>query len=148
MNTVTDDVSDGVVHLGIPFDDAWTLSVDGNSVEPRRAFGETTAYDVASAGAGSLRYETSALRYLAVAVQTLLWLAAIVIAARVRVSVGRRDSLLLADETLIDLDDAGAVFVDPGLVANADRWPDTAVEPDTGVEPDAGPDATTPEVTS
>ena len=46
----------------------------------------------------------------------LLWLAAIVIAARVRVSVGRRDSLLLADETLIDLtDDAGPVLVDPGL---------------------------------
>jgi hypothetical protein len=142
LDAVTDDVSDGVVHLGIPFDDAWTLSVDGTSVEPRRAFGETTAYDVASAGVGSLRYETSALRWLAVAVQTLLWLAAILIAARVRVSVGRRDSLLLSDETLIDLtDDAGAVLVDPGPVA------DPAGEPDNGVEPDASPDAT-PEVTS
>jgi hypothetical protein len=128
-------VSDGVVHLGIPFDDAWTLSVDGTSVEPRRAFGETTAYDVASAGVGSLSYETSALRWLAVAAQTFLWLAAIVIAARVRVSVGRRDPLLLSDETLIDLtDEAGPAFVDPGLAGGADPGPETGVEPDAAGE--------------
>ena len=146
LDTATDDVSDGVVHLGVPFDDAWTLSVDGTSVEPRRAFGETTAYDVASAGVGSLRYETSALRWLAVAVQTLLWLAAIVIAARVRVSVGRRDPLLLADETLIDLtDDAGPVLVDPGLVADPESEPETGVE--SGDAPGASSDDA-PEVTS
>jgi hypothetical protein len=119
LDTTTDDVSPGVVHLGVPFDDAWQLTVDGTAIEARRAFGETTAYDAATAGVGSLRYETSALRWLAVAVQTLLWLAVILIAARVRVSVGRRDSLLLADETLIDLgdDDAIAGFVDPGVAA-------------------------------
>ncbi len=121
LGTSTADVSEGVVHLGIPFDDGWTLSVDGTSVEPRRAFGETTAYDTASPGVGSLRYDTSALRWLAVLGQTVLWLAAIVIAARVRVSVGRRDSVLLADETLIDLtDDALPSLLDPGLVADLD----------------------------
>ena len=62
LGTSTADVSAGVVHLGIPFDDGWTLSVDGTSVEPRRAFGETTAYDTASTGVGSLRYDTSSLR--------------------------------------------------------------------------------------
>ena len=119
-------MSAGVVHLGIPFDDGWTLSVDGASVEPRRAFGETTAYDTASTGVGSLRYDTSALRWLAVLGQTVLWLAAIVIAARVRVSVGRRDSVLLADETLIDLtDDALPSLLDPGLVADVDDEPGT-----------------------
>ena len=130
LDTVTDDVSAGVVHLGIPFDEDWTLSVDGTPVEPRRAFGETTAYDVASAGVGSLRYETSTLRWLAVAVQTLLWLAVIVIAARIRVSVGRRDPLLLTDETLIDLtDDAVPVLVDPGF--SADHTADPTSEPGT-----------------
>ncbi len=121
LATSTDDVSGGVVHQGIPFDDAWTLSVDGTSIAPRRAFGETTAYDTATAGVGSLRYDTSALRWLAVLAQTALWIAAIVVAARVRVSVGRRDPMLLADETLIDLtDDAVPSFVDPGFVAERD----------------------------
>jgi hypothetical protein len=150
LDTVTDDVSAGVVHLGIPFDEDWTLSVDGTGVEPRRAFGETTAYDVASAGVGSLRYETSTLRWLAVGLQTLLWLAVIVIAARVRVSVGRREPLLVTDETLIDLtDDAVPVLVDPGLSADhtadriADHTPDLTA--DSPGEP--GTDDTT-EVTS
>ena len=134
LDETTDEVAAGVVHLGIPFDDGWTLSVDGSTIEPRRAFGETTAYDVAAGGVGSLRYETSAVRWLAVAAQTLLWLAAIVIAARVRVSVGRRDHLLLADETLIELtDDAVPAFVDPGLAAD--------VEPDE--RPDDEPEVTT-----
>ncbi len=118
LGTTTDDVSAGVVHLGVPFDDAWTLSVDGTSIEPRRAFGETTAYDVAASGGATLRYDTSALRWLAVLAQTALWIAAIVIAARVRVSVGRRGPLLLTDETLIDLGDATVpTLLDPGLAA-------------------------------
>ena len=118
LDTSTDEVSDGVVHLGIPFDDGWSLTVDGTSVTPRRSFGETTAFDTVSSGLGSLRYDTSTLRWLAVFGQTALWLAAIVVAARVRVSVGRRDPVLLADETLIDLtDDVLPVLVDPGLVA-------------------------------
>ncbi len=146
LDTATDDVSAGVVHLGIPFDDGWTLSVDGTSVEPRRAFGETTAYDVASAGVGSLRYETSTLRWLAVAFQTLLWLAVILIAARVRVSVGRRDSLLLSDETLIDLtDDAVPALRDPGLSAEPATDPDANPDPDPDPDPDDGAIATTEE---
>ena len=129
LDTTTDDVTAGVVHFGIPFDDAWNLSVDGTTVEARRAFGETTAYDVVAPGVGSLRYDTSALRWLAVAMQTLLWLAAIVIAARVRVSVGRRDSLLLADETLIDLTgDAVPSLVDPGFAGGSSTLHDHTVE--------------------
>jgi hypothetical protein len=120
LGTATDDVAAGVVHLSVPFDDSWALSVNGESVEPRRAFGETTAFDVSAAGAAELRYETSALRWLAVTAQVALWLAAIVIAARIRVSVGRRSSLLLEDETLIDLTDDSIVSIDPGLRADAD----------------------------
>jgi hypothetical protein len=135
LDTSTDDVSAGVVHFGVPFDDAWTLSVDGTKVESRRAFGETTAYDVASAGVGSLRYDTSPWRWLTVFAQTVFWLVAIVIAMRIRISVGRRDSHLLADETLIDLGDAPAPsFVDPGLIAAPGEPDDDDGVQDTGEE--------------
>ncbi len=116
LAATTDEVAGGVVHLALPFDDSWTLAVDGSEIEPRRAFGETTAFDVPAAGQGELRYDTSVLRWLAVALQVLLWMAAIVIAARVRVSVGRRRPLLTDDETLIDLtEDASPSLLDPGL---------------------------------
>ena len=121
LDPTTDDVDGGVVHLGIPFDDAWSLSVDGTPIDSRRAFGETTAFDVPVSGVGELRYDSSALRWLAVAMQVALWMAAIVIAARVRVSVGRREPLLLADETLIDLTEAGPALVDPGLSADSGK---------------------------
>jgi GT2 family glycosyltransferase len=121
LDPTTDEVTGGVIHLGLPFADAWSLTVDGEPIEARRAFGETTAFDVPVAGVGVLRYDSSTLRLLAVISQTLLWLAAIFFAARVRVTVGRRESLLLTDETLIDLtDEAVPSLVDPGLHARAD----------------------------
>jgi hypothetical protein len=119
LDPSTDDVDAGVVHLGIPFDDAWSLTVDGTSIDGRRAFGETTAFDVPASGVGELQYDSSALRWMAVAMQLALWMAAIVIAARVRVPVGRREPLLLADETLIDLTEAGPSLLDPGLSADS-----------------------------
>ena len=135
LATATDEVTAGVVHLGLPFDASWSLSVDGTTIEPRRAFGETTAFDVPTAGLGELRYDSSTLRWLAVLAQIALWIAAIVVAARVRVSVGRRESLLLTDETLIDLTDAAVPsLVDPGFAG--DRRP--AIHPDP-VDPDGGP---------
>jgi GT2 family glycosyltransferase len=137
LDPTTDEVSAGVVHLGLPFDDAWSLSVDGTTIDARRAFGETTAYDVATPGTGELRYDSAALRWIAVFVQLTLWLAAIFVAARVRVSVGRRESLLLSDETLIDLTEEPAPsLVDPGLRAEH-------VLPDPGAQHEADADAET-----
>ena len=146
LATATDEVAAGVVHLGLPFDDAWSLSVDGTSIEPRRAFGETTAFDVPTAGLGELRYESSTVRWLTVLAQIALWLAAIVVAGRVRVSVGRREPLVLTDETLFDLTDSAVPsLVDPGLVGApfppADRDPvtthgDSVAAPDHGHRPD------------
>jgi GT2 family glycosyltransferase len=131
LDATSDDVTAGVVHVSVPFDERWALSVDGTAIEPRRAFGETTAFDIPAAGVGELRYDTSVLRWFAVAAQVALWLAAIVVAARVRVSVGRRDVMLLEDETLIDLTDSGggASFVDPGLLAGPDTSTDAGTEP-------------------
>jgi GT2 family glycosyltransferase len=148
LDVAIDDVTSGVVHLGIPFDDHWALSVDGTSIEPRRAFGETTAYDVSASGVGELRYDTSTARWLAVAGQVALWLAAIVVAARIRVSVGRRDTVLLEDETLIDLtDDRAASIADPGLLVPAEL-PASSEAPDPEHHLDGGPNERDDEVTS
>jgi GT2 family glycosyltransferase len=146
LDASTADVVDGVVHLGVPFDESWTLTVDGDAIEPRRAFGETTAFDVAEAGVGELRYDSGALRWLAILGQVFLWLAAIVVAARVRVPIGTRGPLVIADETLIDLtSDQQPAFVDPGLRRGV--VPDT-VAPDAD-SPDAGaPDTVAPDVDS
>ena len=101
--------------------------MNGTSVEPRRAFGETTAFDVPAAGTGELKYSSSTLRRLAVLAQLALWLAAIVVAARVRVPAGRRSALAVVDETLIDLTgEPVSSFVDPGLSDEAGddpEWP-------------------------
>ena len=75
--------------------------------------------------------------------QVALWLAAIVIAARVRVSVGRREPLLLADETLIDLTgDAVPSLVDPGLVPEPEATPGVGGESEAEA-PEHGCRATT-----
>ena len=127
LSTASDEVTAGVVHLGVPFDEAWSLTVDGIAIEPRRAFGETTAFDVPAAGLGELRYESSTFRWFAVLAQIALWIAAIVVAFRVRVSVGRRAPLLVADETLIDLTDSALpALVDPGF--GNDSFPSVVVE--------------------
>jgi hypothetical protein len=104
FGTTTDEVAAGVVHVAVPFDDNWSLVVDGDSIEPRRAFGVTTAFDVGAGGVGELRYDTSSTRSLLVALQVVLWVLAIFAAARISVPRGRSASLLVTDETLIDLD--------------------------------------------
>ena len=125
FSTTTDEIAAGVVHVAVPFDENWSLVVDGESIEPRRAFGVTTAFDVEVGGVGELRYETSSSRSLLVALQVVLWVMAIFAAARVSVPKGRAVNLLVTNETLIDLDIepddmetetlAGPGGLDPGL---------------------------------
>ena len=97
FGTSTDDLVPGVVHLGIPYDDNWSLSVDGTGLEARRAFGETTAFDVPEPGVGELRYETPLTRPLMLLFQVSLWIIALVIVLRLRVPAARR-SRTLGDE--------------------------------------------------
>jgi len=115
-------VSPGVVHLAIPFDENWTLDVDGAQVEPRRAFGVTTAFDVGTAGTATLSYTTPGSRTLALVVQVVLWIATLFAATRVSVPLARRRGPLVTDETLITFDDEQeladqptSVVADPGL---------------------------------
>jgi GT2 family glycosyltransferase len=117
LDVTTDDVEAGVVHLGVPFDDSWKLVVGDDTIEPRRAFDDTTAFDVPVAGPAELRYDTSLTRWLLVLMQVLLWAAALVLAARVRVSIGSRGPLVADDEPVIDLTSEPSIGLhDPGLL--------------------------------
>jgi hypothetical protein len=139
FNSTTAAVEAGsVVHLAIPFDDNWTLEVDGQGVEARRAFGLTTGFDVPADGEAVLRYESPPSRALLVGVQVLLWLAALFAATRVSVSIARRRPPMVSDETLIRLDDTGP---DDAVGATLEGVP-PAVGFDPGLTPtDAGGDA-------
>lgn len=116
---LTEQVEAGTVHLAVPFDDRWSLSVDGTEVEPRRAFGTTLAFDIEQPGIATLRYESPSFRGVFVAIQVLLWLAVIIGAFRVSVSVRQRHDRAVADETLLTLDGrpVGAP-IDPALTSD------------------------------
>lgn len=64
----------GVVHVAVPYSDAWTLVVDGVRIAPRAAFGATTAFDAPVTGLARLEFAASPWRALAVALQGLVWL--------------------------------------------------------------------------
>ncbi len=112
-----DDVEAGVLHLAVPFDANWSLRIDGIELEPRRAFGVTTAFDITTAGNATLSYETPGSRSLLLVLQAVLWLLAIFGATRVSVPLARRGVSAIEDETLISLDgdESPLVGFDPGL---------------------------------
>ena len=113
FGTSVEPIDAGVVHVAVPFDDNWSLGVDGTSVSPRRAFGETTAFDVAAGGMGELRYRSPISRLLLVLLQVAFWIAALVVVSRVQVPTARRVGLATTDETLIDL--STETVIDPML---------------------------------
>ncbi|MGB8862302.1 MAG: hypothetical protein WCC60_23810, partial [Ilumatobacteraceae bacterium] len=96
----TGDVAAGTLHVAVPFDTNWVLSVDGRNVPGRRAFGSTLAFDVPAAGRATLTYETPATRSLWLVVQLLIWLGLGLAASRFRPSSlrrRRRPAVLLTD---------------------------------------------------
>jgi hypothetical protein len=96
----------GTLHVGVPFDPDWHLTVDGTGVAGRRAFGSTLGFDNLAAGTGTLSYDTGFLRPLWVAVQFLLLVALLLAASRVRSTnlVPRRRLVVLDDPTpVVDL---------------------------------------------
>lgn len=99
------EVAPGVVHLAIPYDPRFTLDVDGTDVAGRSGFGVTTAFDVETGGIGRLEYRPDESRRWWLAAQAGMWLAVLAVAATARTQFGRRRTVELHDETLIDLDD-------------------------------------------
>ena len=120
----------GTVHLGTAVDGGWELTVGGAPVAARPSFGAATAFDVATAGPGELRFAQPSSRSALLLVQGLLWLLTAVAASRLSVPTRLRPRRL-RDETLIDLD------AEPGAALPDDRtgfvgWVDEllADEPD------------------
>ncbi|MEL6893500.1 MAG: hypothetical protein AAFP84_18050, partial [Actinomycetota bacterium] len=126
---VSEDIGAGTVHLAVPFEDDWRLTVDGVDVPARRAFGTTVAFDVDEPGRATLSYSSPSARGWLVGLQLLLWFAVAFGAIRVTVSLARRRRQYVADETLLSLDDP-LPGIDPGLVA------DTALDDDDPDDPD------------
>lgn len=55
----------------------WSLDVDGAEVTSTKLYGWADGYEVSADGEGTLRYDTSPLRYLMVLVQALFWMVAL-----------------------------------------------------------------------
>lgn len=115
-----DQVVPGTVHLAVPFDTNWRLEVNGVELTPRRAFGTTTAFDVDTAGAAVLSYDTPGSRTVALGFQFLMWALAIFGATRVSIPLARRRGPLVSGGTLITLDEEmieppTMQTLDPGL---------------------------------
>ena len=77
-------VEAGTLHIAVPFDSNWQLTVDGVEVPGRRAFGSTMAFDVPVAGTATLRYNTPVSRTLWVVAQLIVWLALLLAASRLQ----------------------------------------------------------------
>lgn len=103
--TAANEVIPGVVHVGIPFDDRITLTVDGTEVDGRPGFGVTTAFDIDTAGTGRVTYDRDESRGWWTASQLALWFVVLVVAAGARAPFVRRRTTSAHDETLIDLDE-------------------------------------------
>lgn len=101
------EVTPGVLHLGVSFDDRWVLDVAGSRVPARPGFSVVTAYDIAGAGPAELAYDEPPSRRLALAGQAALWLLVVVMASRWRAPrwLSRPDRRLPTDGATIDLDD-------------------------------------------
>jgi hypothetical protein len=80
------DIGAGTLHVAVPYDEHWQLTVDGQRVVGRRAFGSTLAFDVSTAGSASLMYDTGADRSLWLFGQLVVWLAMVLAASRLRPS--------------------------------------------------------------
>ena len=83
--TFSGDVPDaGYVFLSEGSSRRWELKVAGEKSDRRRAFGWANVFGVDQAGAGTLRYRTSPVRWLALVIELMAWIAV------VRVLLARR----------------------------------------------------------
>ena len=73
-SSVATEVGASTVYLAVPYSDRLRLDIAGTDVQPRIAFGGTTAFDVVEGGPATLRFSTPISQYLFVIVQSLLWL--------------------------------------------------------------------------
>ena len=80
----------GVILWAEAYDRGWEARAGDETLDHRRAFGWTNAYELPDRRAVSLRYEGQASRWALLAVQATLWSAVIVVWWRGRARAGRR----------------------------------------------------------
>jgi len=71
--SVTEEIPDGQLHIGTPFDSRWRLENESQSVVGMASFGSVMTFK-SSAGSGRLVYDNPVTRYLWVLLQMILWL--------------------------------------------------------------------------
>lgn len=84
------DAQPGTLHLSVPYTSRWTLTVNGEDVPVRPAFGLTNAYDIKSAGQAKLSFATSRFHTLLVVLQVVAWLGVFVLATSRRRFIKRK----------------------------------------------------------
>jgi hypothetical protein len=110
----------------------WELTVGGAGVPSRDAFGVATAYDVGTAGAGTLRFAQPVTRTIWLVVLGALWLVTLVAASRLSIPARLR-TRRAGEGALIDLD------AEPGANLPDERtgfagWVDDLFEGDDDAE--------------
>lgn len=108
-------VQAGTLHVAVPTDDRWQLSVDGQTIASRSAFGSTMGYDIPTPGTATLHYNTPTSRTMLLALQLVVWLALVMAAGRFQPSSllaggRRRRRGVQTDAVLLQLTDP---FVEP-----------------------------------
>ncbi len=90
--------SEGVLHLGVPFDRQWRVEVAGEIVLPRAGFGQTVAFGVPAGGEIVISYDTPFSRYLVKLMIAVAWLGVLLAATRPerrhRPNIDRDETLL------------------------------------------------------
>lgn len=123
----------------------WQLKAGGQTAQRHPAFG-VMGFTVRSAGAGTLRFKTPLVHRLALLVQALLWLGALLVVAggalgRARSSRPARNPQPLGPQIPLGDEPRGVVLLDPvGVVRPSPDGPlDGGSEPETGTEQDEAP---------
>lgn len=116
-DAATAELPEGVFHTAVPVDERWRLSVDGERVTGRPAFGYSTAYEITAPTAATLQYDTAATRALWLALQAGLWMVALLATTRLLSGVRRRQVQAAGDRASViihldDPDDSSAPNVD------------------------------------
>lgn len=143
----------GTLHVAEPFDRSWKLTIDGEDVPGRPAFGSTIAYDVEVGGTARLSHDSAGARIWLLAVQAIGWMFVVLVAINVRLPRlrrpgGRRTALV---EPLIALDAPLAEPI-PALVGAPPQLDLSQLLPAEDIEADAvsadavSPDAVSPDV--
>lgn len=74
----------GYVHLGVPFDDRWSIELDGRRIDGQGSFGSVMAFPLDERGDVSLHYDRPVSRWAWLVVQIAVWVVALTAVRRRR----------------------------------------------------------------